>query len=120
MIISKIDPTLTIAKLQTISENQYFDRKSARLAARDFAHQLCAFANAAGGTVVIGIEDDGRITGVDAEQENIFRKAAFEHLQIPPAYEVEIIECDSCENTNCNIIKYNNNGLFDTIARRLL
>ena len=106
MTISKIDPTLTIAKLQTISESQYFDRKSARLTAKDFAHQLCSFANAAGGTVVIGIEDDGRITGVNTEQENIFRKAAFEYLQIPPAYEVEIIECDSCENTKCNIMLF--------------
>lgn len=40
MTISKIDPTLTIEKLVSMSENQFFDRKSARIASKDLAHQL--------------------------------------------------------------------------------
>ena len=44
-------------------ETQYFDRKSARLDAKEVARHISAFANAAGGKLVIGIEDDGRITG---------------------------------------------------------
>ena len=59
MTLSKIDPTLSIEKLKTMTEGQFFDRKSERLASRDFAHQLSAFANASGGLVAIGIEDDG-------------------------------------------------------------
>lgn len=31
MAISNIDPTLSIEKLQTMTESQFFDRKSARL-----------------------------------------------------------------------------------------
>lgn len=44
-------------------ENQYFDRKSARKNPKDIIRHLVAFANAEGGELVIGIEDDGRITG---------------------------------------------------------
>ena len=47
MGISKIDPTLSIEKLQTMTESQFFDRKSARLAPKDFSHQLSGFANLA-------------------------------------------------------------------------
>ena len=93
MAISKIDPTLTIEKLKTMAESQFFDRKSARLASRDFAHQLSAFANASGGLVVVGIEDDGRITGVTDSQENGFRQSAFDNLRIPPEYEIEMVFC---------------------------
>nr|WP_314640327.1 ATP-binding protein [uncultured Olsenella sp.] len=44
-------------------ENQYFDRKSARLNPKETARHICAFANASGGKLVIGIEDDGTVTG---------------------------------------------------------
>lgn len=93
MTISKIDPTLTISRLKAMPESQFFDRKSARLTPRDFSHQLSAFANASGGLVVIGIEDNGRITGVTDLQENMFRQAAFEYLRIPPEYTVEVVFC---------------------------
>ena len=46
-----------------VNESQYFDRKSARLDAKEVARHISAFANAAGGKLVIGIEDDGRVTG---------------------------------------------------------
>lgn len=42
-------------------ESLYFDRKSARLNAKEVARHICAFANASGGKLVIGIEDDGEI-----------------------------------------------------------
>lgn len=44
-------------------ENQYFDRKSARIKPRDIIKHIGAFANADGGNLVIGIEDKGEITG---------------------------------------------------------
>ena len=47
----------------TEKENLYFDRKSARLNAKETARHICAFSNASGGKLVIGIEDDGEITG---------------------------------------------------------
>ena len=44
-------------------ENQFFDRKSARIKPLDILKHLVAFSNAEGGQLVIGIEDDGMITG---------------------------------------------------------
>ncbi|WP_231699878.1 AlbA family DNA-binding domain-containing protein [Arcanobacterium phocae] len=41
-------------------EGQYFDRKSARIKPKDILRHLVAFANAEGGKLVIGIEDDGK------------------------------------------------------------
>lgn len=47
----------------TEKENQFFDRKSARIKPLDILKHLVAFSNAEGGQMVIGIEDDGTITG---------------------------------------------------------
>lgn len=46
-----------------LKENQYFDRKSARKDDKEIAKHISAFANSAGGKLVIGIEDDGEVTG---------------------------------------------------------
>ena len=106
MGISKIDPTLSIEKLQTMTESQFFDRKSARLAPKDFSHQLSGFANASGGIVVLGIEDNGDVTGVTPDQENAFRQAAFDFLQIPPEYQVEIVSCVLTSGGNGRIMLF--------------
>jgi ATP-dependent DNA helicase RecG len=45
-------------------ENQWFDRKSARVKPRALADTLIGFANAEGGIVVVGLSD-GRIEGTD-------------------------------------------------------
>lgn len=46
-------------------EKQLIDRKSACISARDLACLLVVMANADGGYIAIGIEDDGEITGID-------------------------------------------------------
>lgn len=88
---STIDPTLTLEKLMTAPENQNFDRKSARLAEKELARHISAMANATGGVIALGIEDDGTVTGVDEEQENAFRKVPIDLLQTRPQYKVEVI-----------------------------
>ena len=88
---STIDPTLTLEKLMTTPENQNFDRKSARLAEKELARHISAMANATGGVIALGIEDDGTVTGVDEEQENAFRKVPIDLLQTRPQYKVEVI-----------------------------
>ena len=60
-------------------ENQYFDRKSARIKPNDVARHIVAFANAAGGKLAIGIEDNGEITGFGVDRaQNVedFEQAA--------------------------------------------
>jgi ATP-dependent DNA helicase RecG len=46
-------------------------RRQARLVARDIAEALCAFANADGGTLLVGVEDDKTVSGVPYPQERL-------------------------------------------------
>lgn len=61
----------SIHDLQYSTEKQIMDRKSARLPAKDFAVPVVAMANADGGWLAIGIEDDGTITGIDDFEKNM-------------------------------------------------
>ena len=62
---------LTIEQICTMTESPLFDRKSARIDAKTLAIHLIAFANADGGVIAVGVEDDGTITGIDVYQEHI-------------------------------------------------
>ena len=59
---------LTIEQICTITESPLFDRKSARIDAKTLAIHLIAFANADGGVIAVGVEDDGTITGITASR----------------------------------------------------
>ena len=77
-----------------LKENQFFDRKSARIKPLDILKHLVAFANAEGGKLVIGIEDNGDISGFTCkgahsidEYRNIFLTELRE-TPINPKFEV--------------------------------
>ncbi|HEK9691496.1 TPA: ATP-binding protein, partial [Streptococcus equi subsp. equi] len=55
---NKKDLIQTLAYYQFSLENQYLDRKSARKKPQELLKHLIAFANADGGQLVIGIEDE--------------------------------------------------------------
>lgn len=61
----------TIEEYRTISEGQTFDRKSARIEPKALSVIMVAMANADGGTIAIGIEDDGTISGIDGMIEHV-------------------------------------------------
>lgn len=61
--------TTDIEHLRFTPEGQRFDRKSAKIDAKALAIHIIAFANADGGTLVIGIEDNGNITGIDVYEK---------------------------------------------------
>lgn len=84
--------------LKTQQEGQFFERKScydrsgsrpkprpAREVARDVAETLAAMANADGGTLALGIEDDGTPTGLEypSDRLDLILKAP-ERLVSPP------------------------------------
>ena len=48
---------MTIEEVLSKDEKQIFDRKSIRINPADLSDTICAFANADGGTVAIGISD---------------------------------------------------------------
>ncbi len=56
-IQSSYQPSLTLNYIVNEPENKIFDRKSSRIKPGDLAPIISAFANAEGGTIVIGIDD---------------------------------------------------------------
>lgn len=82
-----------VSLLATKAEDQWFERKSGRVDPRDLANVLVAFANAEGGTVVVGIEDDGRILGIEggASRENDLRQAAIDFTEPPVRHTPEFV-----------------------------
>ena len=61
----------SVEELKSKKEHQTYDRKSARNDPKGLSNHITAFANADGGTLVIGIEDNGEITGIDDYTQNV-------------------------------------------------
>lgn len=85
---------MTIDEIKTCSEYQVFDRKSAKIDSKALAVTMIAMANADGGIIALGVEDDGSITGIDNMQEHVneLLRASFDYCV--PSLEVhsEILE----------------------------
>jgi len=71
-----------LKSLAALPEDQWFDRKSGRVRAKDLAAPLVAFANAEGGYLVIGVHD-GVIEGVSPARANEIRQAALDYTEPP-------------------------------------
>ena len=95
-IQSKYNPTLTLEYIQQENENKYFDRKSARIRPSDLAPDISAFANADGGTLVIGIHDKTReLEGINSFGEdkiNDFINAPKDCCKPMPTYQEEFLD----------------------------
>ena len=93
---SKINPLLTLEYMQSESENKYFDRKSSQIRVADLAPHISAFANAAGGTLVIGISDKKKtIEGINAcgeDKINEFINAPKDCCRPMPRYREEYVD----------------------------
>ncbi len=95
-IVSKINPLLTLEYMQTESENKYFDRKSGQIKVADLAPHISAFANADGGTLVIGISDKKRtLEGINScgdDRINEFINAPKDCCRPMPRYREEFLD----------------------------
>ena len=95
--------THDIKILQQQQEGQQFDRKSFRIDAKTLAVIVVAFANADGGDVVIGIEDDGRITGINGNDDHLneLLRVPFDFCLPSVPVEVHFVDCiDEGGNAN--------------------
>jgi ATP-dependent DNA helicase RecG len=81
-------------RLLALNEDQWFDRKSARIAAKDLGPPLTAFANAEGGTVVVGLSK-GKVEGLKEfpSKINELRQAPID-FTVPPVR-------TSCSQVKC-------------------
>ena len=75
--VSKITPELPLDYMCNHEENQNFDRKKTSISEQDLANHIAGMANADGGVLVVGINDDGKIIGFNEypKKLNSFRKS---------------------------------------------
>jgi predicted HTH transcriptional regulator len=87
---------ILIKHLQTCTEFQMFDRKSVRIEPKALATTMIAFANADGGQFAIGIEDDGRITGIDGHEAHVneLLRANLDFCVPSVSIDTKYIECE--------------------------
>ena len=83
------------SELLGLPEDQWFDRKSARIGARELADTLIAFANAEGGAVVVGLSN-GEVEGIDAAGPAKlagWQQAAIDFTVPPVPHKARLVEC---------------------------
>lgn len=73
-----------VAELIAGGEDSFTELKAAATAPKDVAKELCALLNHAGGRVLIGVEDDGQVTGIGSWTEEAAMNLARTLLD-PPA-----------------------------------
>ena len=85
-------------------ENRFFDRKSARIAPKDIIRHIIGFSNASGGKLVIGIEDNGEISGFNYEKANSiesFRESIYMYTKPTPIFgfkEIDVVNKNGIED----------------------
>lgn len=96
----------SIEELQNKKEDQTFDRKSVRKDPKSLSNHIVAFANADGGTLVIGIEDNGEITGIDAwkNQINEILRIPFDFCKPSVLVESEFVPCKDKDGNENHIL----------------
>lgn len=107
--ISEINPILTLRYIQQSKENQYYDRKSARIDLKDVARHLIGFANANGGMLVIGVEDNCTITGfesVGSHKIDAFKRILFDYFKSTPIIKLEVINVININSKDDFILVY--------------
>lgn len=75
-------------------ENQWFERKSGRVAAKDLAKALVGFANAEGGRIAVGIHN-GAIDAPSAAQQNALRQTAHDFTVPNVRVHIETVQTDA-------------------------
>lgn len=77
-----LPPEANGAALLDLPEDQWFERKSAKVSAKDLAIPMVAMANAEGGVIVVGLHD-GRVEDVPVPRRNELSQAALDFTQPP-------------------------------------
>ncbi len=89
-----VEPAENVLELAHRPENQWFDRKSGRIGARELGDVLVGFANAEGGTIALGITNDRRVEGITASGKvNEWRQAARTFTEPPIRHRFTVVPC---------------------------
>jgi ATP-dependent DNA helicase RecG len=90
----RLDAAQVGPRLLQLAEDQWFDRKSIRVNAQGLADAEISFANAEGGTIVVGLHA-GRVEGTDSAQDrrNALMQAAIDFTHPPVRARSHLVEC---------------------------
>ncbi|MBQ9232880.1 MAG: putative DNA binding domain-containing protein [Lachnospiraceae bacterium] len=91
---------MTIKDVLAMEEKQIFDRKSIKINPVDLSGTICAFANADGGTIAVGVTDKTRsIEGVDnhIEHLNEILRTPIDFCNPTVPTTTEMVECINAE-----------------------
>src|ERR1700728_1714554 len=91
--------------LNAISEDQWFDRKSFRIAPRDLANAMIGFANSDGGTLVVGLQD-GKVEGTDSSDShrNELMQAHVQYCQPALPAQLKLVACKRGDGQNDQLL----------------
>jgi ATP-dependent DNA helicase RecG len=81
-----------VAALIAGGEDSFCEFKSAATSNRDLAKELCAFLNAGGGRVLIGVEDDKTLSGLGTWSEERVMDVARSSLDPAPVPQWQVVE----------------------------
>lgn len=96
-----------IKKLISRPEGLQLDFKQNLSSQSKIAKTIVAFANTAGGTIVIGVSDNRKLIGVDIEEEKYMVEESVKNYCNPPvALTYDIYEIDYWEDENLPEEKY--------------
>ena len=120
MSLSKINTILTLDYLTKNIENLYFERKKAKVSNADLANEIAAMANANGGTIVVGVTDDGVIEGFNELGEsrlNDVQKVVSNFLKPIPVYKTEVVNIKNNKQEDDHIVFFHIEPAQDYIVR---
>ena len=98
---------MRIEEVLAMDEKQIFDRKSIQIRPTDLSETICAFANADGGTIAVGISDKKRlIEGVDyyTEQLNEILRTPIDFCNPTVPVTTEMVDCVNSEGKEDHVL----------------
>lgn len=91
----ELPPEAVGDRLRDVPESQWFERKSVKVSALKLANALVGMANADGGMIVIGLMDDGSISGTDRHpgHRNALMQVGVDLVTPPVRTQVRLVPC---------------------------
>lgn len=90
-------------RLLEANEDQWFDRKSARITPVKLAPALVAFANAEGGVIAVGLSG-GRLEGFDAKELRNYQQAPMDFTVPPVRAKFDLVDCTKDDGSTAQIL----------------
>lgn len=117
---SQYNQLITLEYLETAPESKYLDRKSARIKPSDLAKHISAFANADGGILAIGFDDDKAVEGINYSGDikiNDFINAPKNYCKPMPRYQYELMDVTNIKGETDRVLLLHISESVDQVIR---